>query len=247
MIEQQHKIKRAIIMAAGKGERLLPLTRTTPKPLISVNGVRIIDSVINGLHNNGIKEIYVVVGHLKERFYEWANQYPNITIIENPYYETCNNISSLYVARQHLSDCIILDGDQIIYNADVLSPYFSRSGYNAVWCEEQTDEWLMDVNNGVVTSCSRTGGKKGWQLYSISRWTDEDGKKLKKHLEYEFESGNRQIYWDDVAMFCHFNDYSLSINEMQKTDVIEIDNLEELISIDSNYIKYKPANGGLTK
>lgn len=247
MIEQQYKIKRAIIMAAGKGKRLLPLTRTTPKPLISVNGVRMIDSVIDGLHKNDIKEIYVVVGHLKERFYEWVNQYPDVTIIDNPYYETCNNISSLYVAREHLSDCIILDGDQIIYNADILSPYFSRSGYNAVWCEKQTHEWLLNVNNGVITSCSRTGGTKGWQLYSISRWTDEDGKKLKMHLEYEFESGNRQIYWDDVAMFCHFNDYSLGIKEMQKTDIIEIDNLQELVSIDSNYFKYIPENGGVTK
>ena len=247
MVEQQHKIKRAIIMAAGKGNRLLPLTHTTPKPLIPVNGVRMIDSVISGLHKNEINEIYVVVGHLKERFYEWVKQYPDITIIDNPYYETCNNISSLYVAREHLSDCIILDGDQIIFNADILSPYFSRSGYNAVWCEEQTNEWLLDVNNGVVTSCSRTGGTKGWQLYSISRWTDEDGEKLKKHLEYEFESGNRQIYWDDVAMFCHFNDYSLGIKEMQKTDIIEIDNLQELVSIDSSYIEYIPENGGITK
>lgn len=247
MIEQQHKIKRAIIMAAGKGNRLLPLTHTMPKPLIPVNGVRMIDSVINGLHKNEINEIYVVVGHLKERFYEWVKQYSGITIIENPYYETCNNISSLYVAREHLSDCIILDGDQIIYNADILSPHFTRSGYNAVWCEEQTGEWLMDVEQGVVTSCSRTGGRKGWQLYSISRWTDTDGKKLKKHIEYEFESGNRQIYWDDVVMFCHFNDYILGIKEMQKTDIIEIDNLQELISIDSKYRKYILENGGVTK
>ena len=48
-------------------------------------------------------------------------------------------------------------------------------------------------------------------------------------------------------MFCHFNDYSLGIKEMQKTDIIEIDNLQELVSIDSSYIEYIPENGGITK
>ena len=90
----------------------------------------------------------------------------------------------------------------------------------------------------MVRSCSRTGGAHGWQLYSISRWTAEDGEKLKKHLEYEFERGNRQIYWDDVAMFCHFGDYTLGIREMQRDDIIEIDGLDELIQIDPSYKKY---------
>ena len=245
MAEESHIVKRAIIMAAGQGKRMYPLTQELPKPLIIVNGVRMIDTVINGLHDNGIFEIYVVVGHLKEQFYEWAKDWKGIELIENPYYYTCNNISSLYVAREYLNDCIILDGDQIVYNSDILSPYFSRSGYNAVWCESVTNEWLMDVENGVVKSCSRTGGKYGWQLYSISRWTCEDGQKLKKFLEYEFENGNRQIYWDDVAMFCYFNDFKLGIKEMQKSDIIEIDSLQELIAIDSSYRRYK--NGGLLR
>ena len=90
------------------------------------------------------------------------------------------------MARDYIDDCIILDGDQIIYNDEVLSPYFERSGYNCVWTDEKTDEWLLSVEEGIVQSCSRTGGEKGWQLYSISRWTKEDGKKLKKHLENEF-------------------------------------------------------------
>lgn len=188
---------------------------------------------------NGIFEIYVVVGHLKEQFYEWSKEQSGVTIIENPYYDTCNNISSLYMARTHLEDCIILDGDQIVYNPEILSPYFSRSGYNAVWCEGDTDEWLMNVENGIVKSCSRTGGSYGWQLFSISRWTSEDGKKLKKHLEEEFENGNRQIYWDDVAMFCYFDDYSLGIREMKSTDIVEIDDLEELIKVDPSYQYYK--------
>ena len=177
MIEGTHVVKRAIIMAAGIGKRMQPLTLEIPKPMVKVNGIRMIDTVIDGLRVNGINEIYVVVGYMKEHFYKWARGKKGVQLIDNPYYDTCNNISSLYVAREHLLDCIILDGDQIIYNTDILDSHFEYSGYNAVWCEDKTNEWMMDVENGVVKSCSRTGGTKGWQLYSISRWTAEDGKK----------------------------------------------------------------------
>lgn len=235
-----YKVKRAIIMAAGIGERLQPVTLTTPKPLIRVNGVRMIDTIIDGLYDNGINEIHVVIGYLKDKFLELKEKYPNIDFIYNPYYNTCNNISSLYVARQYINDVIILDGDQIIYNNSILSPDFERSGYNSVYIEEPTKEWLQTVEDGIVISCRRTGGKIGWQLYSISRWTKEDGLKLQKHLEKEFEENkNYKIYWDDVAMFCYPNDYKLGIVPMNKDALIEIDSLDELIEVDKSYKKYK--------
>ena len=205
-------VKRAIIMAAGLGMRLQPLTLVTPKPLIKVHDEPMIENVIKGLYAQNINEICIVCGYLKEQFYYLEEKYTGIVIIENPYYKTCNNISSLYVARDYLEEAMILDGDQII------------------------DEWLMQVNEKEeVISCSRTGGQKGWQLYSVSRWTKDDGRKLKKHLEIEFEKGNTQIYWDDVAMFCYPDEYKLGIYKMNKNDVIEIDSIEELKAIDYSY------------
>ena len=230
-------VKRAIIMAAGFGSRMNPVTLTTPKPLVKVNGVRMIDTVIDALHINEIYQIYIVVGYLKEQFYPLERQYPGVHIIENPYYDTCNNISSLYVARDYIEDSIILDGDQIIYNSAILFKEFDRSGYNSVWTNIETNEWLQTIDKSKrVIHCSRTGGTNGWQLYSISRWNKEDGIKLKSLLELEFETNkNTTIYWDDIALFCHPNEFNLTVYPMNKEDVIEIDNYTELVEIDNSY------------
>lgn len=231
-----NRADKAIIMAAGKGTRLYPLTKQIPKPMISVNGVRMIDSIIEALHANGIEEIYVVVGYLKDNFGELKNKYKDIVLIENPYYENCNNISSLYVAKEHLGNCIILDGDQILCKGDILNPIFEKSGYCSMWTDEYTEEWLQHVENNRVVSCSRTGGSGGWQLFSVSFWNERDGEKLKQLVEVEFmENKHTDIYWDDIAMFCYPKEFDLGIRPIQKGDVIEVDNYEELLALDASY------------
>ena len=233
-----NKADKAVIVAAGMGKRMNPLTMQIPKPMICVNGVRMIDTIIDALHDNGIYNIYIVVGYLKEAFNVLLDKYKNVVLIENPYYEEANNISSLYVAREYLENCIILDGDQIIYNTDILNPVFEKSGYCSMWTEDYTEEWLQCVENNKVISCSRTGGSKGWQLYSVSFWGKKEGAKLKKLLEVEFEQNkNKDIYWDDIPMFCCREEFDLGIRPIQKGDLIEIDNYEELVMLDNSYTK----------
>lgn len=235
-----NKIKRAVIMAAGKGERLRPVTLSVPKPMIKVNNRRIIDTVIDGLVENNIKDIFIVTGYLKEKFFELKEKYPFVTLIENRLFDSCNNISSLYAARGLLEENVmIIDGDQIINDASVLRPDLERSGYAAAWTEEHTNEWLMTLSGNIVTGCSRSGGRNGWQLYGISRWTKEDAAKLKRHVEYEFDiKRNRNVYWDDIAMFIHSAEYELGICEISKNAVKEIDTLAELAAADPSYLKY---------
>lgn len=238
-IMSEHTIERAIIMAAGMGQRLRPVTLSTPKPLVEVNGVRMIDTIVTALQKNKIYEIYVVVGYLKNQFYEWSKKYKNITLIENPWYAECNNIASLYVARKYLSNAIILDGDQVVRNPGILHKDFIHSGYSCVWTDTETSEWLLSVENGMVTGCSRSGGAHGWQLFSVSRWTKEDGQRLKAYLEREFEENkNRNIYWDDVALFCYPDKFQLGIYPIHKEDLQEIDSFKELCETDTSYKRY---------
>lgn len=234
--KEMHKAERAIIMAAGFGSRLAPFTEHTPKPLLKVNGVPMIETSIRLLERQGIHEIYVVVGYMKERYSYLTEKYPSVRLVENPLYAEANNISSLYAAREFLENVVILDGDQVIGNPDVLRPKFSRSGYCCSWCGGETDEWLLQLENGIVTSCSRTGGSGGWQLYSVSFWSEEDGRRLRRDLEAAFaERGIRDVYWDDVALNLYPRHYSLGIREVRPGDITEIDTVEELIAADPSY------------
>lgn len=105
-----------------------------------------------------------------------------------------------------------------------------------MWTDEETPEWLLTVEDGTVTRCSRTGGRRGWQLYSVSRWTEEDGRRLSAQLELEFICNkNRDIYWDDVALFCHPEDYSLTVYPIRPGDLREIDSFAELCELDPTY------------
>ena len=147
---EPYKTKRAIFIAAGFGSRLRPVTYKIPKPLVKVNGVRIIDTLIDGVMAAGIEEIYVVCGYLGEHFQVLKEKYPNIHIVTNNMYNEANNISSVYLTRDHLKNAYISEADLLIHNKQIFDKYIYHSCYLGIPTEE-TDDWYFKTNDkGVI-------------------------------------------------------------------------------------------------
>ena len=126
---EPYRVKRAIFIAAGFGSRLVPITLNTPKPLVRVHGVRIIDSLLDAVSAAGIEEVWLVRSYLGEQFDQLLYKYPNIRFIENPLYNDANNISSMVAARDLLQNAYVLEADLLLYNPKLITRYQYHSNY----------------------------------------------------------------------------------------------------------------------
>ncbi|HBI63323.1 MAG TPA: choline kinase [Lachnospiraceae bacterium] len=233
-----HKMKRAIILAAGEGSRLRPVTLETPKPLIKVNGIRMMDTSISALKANGIQDIYLVVGYKKELFHALYDGVPGIHIIENPYYLQGNNITSMYMAREYLPEAFVVEADIIIRQPEIFDVNVEKSGYAATW-REKANEWLLTIQNGQIVKYEKEGSRPAYQLWGLSMWTKADGERLSEEIRKEFEDNkNLKIYWDEIALDGAPGRYDLGIRKINESAVCEIDTLQELAQIDKQYQKY---------
>ena len=110
----------AIIVAAGFGSRLRPLTYSTPKPLIEVFNQPMIEKNIEFLLEKGIDDINVIVGYAKERFEYLREKYQGVKLIYNEKYNEYNNIYSLYLVKDYLEDSYIIEG-AFLYNKKIVT------------------------------------------------------------------------------------------------------------------------------
>ena len=147
---EPYRVQRAVIIAAGFGSRLVPVTLNTPKPLVRVNGKRIIDSLLDAIVGVGITEIYLVRGYLAEQFDQLLYKYPMIRFLENPAYNEANNIASAMCARYMLSNAYVFEADLLISNPKIITKYHYTSDFLAIK-KDRSDDWCFDEENGVIT------------------------------------------------------------------------------------------------
>lgn len=234
---EPYRVRKAIILAAGFGSRLAPVTLDTPKPLVKVNGKRIIDTLIDSLTSKGITNIYIVRGYMKDKFDELLEKYPTIKFIDNLEFNTANNIASLYRCADLLDQCYICEADLLINNPDIIRKYEYKTNYLGAKVKE-TDDWCFKKTNGYISSYSR-GGENCYQAYGISYWNREDSEKLKADIIKVYNSrGGKENLWEMVPLKIYKKNYKVEIRPCLKQDITEIDNFDELLILDSSYENY---------
>ena len=231
---EPHRVKRAVFIAAGFGSRMVPITFNTPKPLVRVHGIRIIDRLIDACLQAGINEIYIVRGYLAEQFDQLLYKYPMIKFLENPIYNEANNISSALVARYLLSNSYVFEADLLISNPKIITKYHYSSDFLAIK-KDRTDDWCFEVKDGIIKE-EKVGGENCWQMVGISYWNEADGHKLTEDILEVYQSpGGKERYWEQVPLVYKKNNYSVEVRECHDEDIVEIDTFRELKAIDKTY------------
>lgn len=232
---EPYRVKRAVFIAAGFGSRMVPITLNTPKPLVRVNGKRMIDTLLDAVVAAGIEEIYVVRGYLGEQFDQLHYKYPNIQFIENPIYNEANNISSALCARHLLQNAYVLEADLVLYNPELITKYQYTSNYLGVPVDV-TDDWCFMTNKNKVITKIQIGGTNCHHVYGISYWNEADGSKLYEDIKKVYEMpGGKERYWDQVALEYCLSNYQVEVRECTFEDIIEIDSYSDLKKLDKTY------------
>ena len=206
VVYSENSIRMGVLLAAGRGLRLYPLTRTKPKCLVQVNGKSILERLISSLNACGIDRLIVVTGYKDTMIRDFLEHHRGgiaVSYVYNGLYETTNNIYSLYLARNMINAPFLLMESDIIFQPALLrkmtAPDRIAIADPAAWMNGTTV--VMNRRNRVKafqTNIPESTGpsvKKTVNMYSFSlpSW-----KQIEKQLKKEISRGKVTDYYETV-------------------------------------------------
>lgn len=220
------KINNAIILAAGFGMRMIPINQSTPKALLKVNDETLIERIIKQLHQVGIHDIAIVVGFMKENFEYLVDEYA-VELIVNPEYASKNNLSSLALVSNRISNTYIIPSD-IWCNNNPFNTQEISSWYMVSDIIDDDSDVRMNRKMELIKVKERVGGNA---MVGISCLLEDQSEIIKTRI-FEFNNSGKhdEDFWEATL----YKDGKMIIpaRVVHGSDVMEINTYEQLRELD---------------
>ena len=196
---------KALILAAGLGSRLAPITNTCPKSLVPVNGQPILMKQIENLLENGVEDITIISGYkaevLESRVLE---KYPSLRIIRNDEYESTNNMYSAYLAREAMGGFLMMNAD-VFFDASVITALKSCPAPDAVVVDmgNYLEESMKVIQrDGRLVQISKTIAREDALGSSIDvyKFSQEGAAAFFARCAAYIEAKGERKLWSEVAL-----------------------------------------------
>lgn len=225
--------KNAIILAAGFGIRMVPINLSTPKALLEVNGEPLIERIIKQLHEIGVKDITIVVGFMKERFDYLIDEY-GVGLVVNPEYAAKNNLSSLVLVTDRISNTYIVPSD-IWCDRNPFNSHEMYSWYMVSDIVDNDSDVRVNRKMELVKVGEHTGGNA---MVGITYLLEEDAKAIREKLKKAADSGKHDEDFWEIALY-KGDKMVIPARIVHASNVVEINTYEQLRELDgeSNHLK----------
>lgn len=198
---------KALILAAGLGSRLAPITDSCPKSMVPVNGTPILFKQLENLKENGIKDITIISGYLGEVLEKAVSEkYPEAKVIRSVDYANTNNMYSAYLGKDAVKDSefLMMNAD-VFYDASIIKALLAFSGDNAIVTEVGAyNEESMKVieKDGRIISISKqiTKEEAAGTSIDVYKFSKEAGKAFFNKCAEYIEDKKELKMWSEVAL-----------------------------------------------
>lgn len=198
---------KALILAAGLGTRLAPITNDIPKSMVPVNGCPILMKQINNLHENGIEDITVISGY-KGEIIESAirEKFPEIQVIRNTDFSTTNNMYSAYLAKEKLEgEAFLMMNADVFYDSSVIKALMDDPNDNAIVTDigrYLEESMKVSEKDGRLVSISKaiTQEEALGASIDVYKFSSEGGKAFFEKCAEYIEDKKELNMWSEVAL-----------------------------------------------
>lgn len=228
--------KNAIILAAGKSTRFAPFTYEKPKGLFCVKGEILIERQIEQLQQTGVKDIYIVVGYMKEKFFYLEQKY-GVKLIVNNDFGKKGNLYSMYVAREHLQNTFICCADHYFVNNLFLKENPDNHSFRACSYQEgKFREFAVECSDADVITGMTVGGSDSLAMVGYAYMNEKFSSAFRRLMEAEINDfGVASMFWEEFYAK-HSHQLTFYKQEFCSDEILEFDSIEDLRTFDSEFL-----------